>query len=111
MPPRPTLAVLLVVSLITTAITVARIVIERRELTPSRSLSPVPMVSASPVEPSRPPSAMPEPNSTIVPQSIRAASFQVIVNCRRGQSMGRRKSSVAPRMATAPSCRWVETLS
>ena len=50
----------------------------------------------------------PLPNSTIVPQSIRAASLQFRVNSRFGQSVGSMKSSEAPRMATTPSSSRVE---
>jgi hypothetical protein len=52
----------------------------------------------------------PVPNSTMVPQSIFAASPQVSVNSRRFQSVGSRKSREAPRMATTPSSSRVETV-
>ena len=61
------------------------------------------MVSASPVSEINEPKMMPMPNSTIVPQSIWAASLQRSVNSRSFQSVGSRKSSDAPKTATTPS--------
>src|SRR5918995_52804 len=48
------------------------------------------------------PKMMPVPNSTMVPQSICAASFHLSVNSRLCQSVGSRNSSAAPNTATVP---------
>ena len=71
--------------------------------TPSASEIEVPTDSASPVSESSVPSVIPAPNSTTVPQSIRAAWFQVSVNWRLAQSTGSRNSSAAATIATEPS--------
>jgi hypothetical protein len=90
--------VLLVVSEIKMAMMEDRIVMAIR-LEPSES----PMTLARPVDSSSEPSAMPPPNSRIVPQSICTASRQLSVNCRLPQSIGRTNKSPAAMMATTPS--------
>jgi hypothetical protein len=101
----PTLAVLLVVSEIRMATTVAMTVIPSRLVTPKALVTPSPMVLASPVLESNEPRVMPAPKSRMVPQSMRTASFQVRVKRRSDQLTGRRKRSDAARIATTPSFR------
>src|SRR5690606_38675725 len=96
-------AVLLVVSDTRIASRAAKTVIATTLVSPSAFDTPLPIVSASPVDDSRPPKMMPVPNSTIVPQSISAASRHRSVNSRLGQSTGSRYSSDAPKTATMPS--------
>src|SRR6478736_8918471 len=73
-------AVLLVVSDTAMASSTAKTVMATTLVRPSESATEVPIVSASPVSASSAPKMMPLPNSTIVPQSIFAASRQVSVN-------------------------------
>jgi hypothetical protein len=87
-----TLAVFDVVSEISTAMTTARMVMESRLETPRASASESPTTLARPVEESSVPSAMPEPESRIVPQSIWAAWFQFSVNRRSAPDRARRNS-------------------
>ena len=96
-------AVLLVVSETMIARITAKIVIATLLPRPRASLTDVPMVSARPVYEISDPKMMPQPNRTIVPQSILAASLQRRVNSRSFQSVGSRKSSAAPNTATTPS--------
>ena len=99
------LAVLLVVSEMITAMTTTRIAMVSSLDTFSVSDRPSPIFLASPVFDIRLPSAIPEPNSRIVPQSIRAASFQFRVKRRSGQESGRTNSRPAASTATTPSSR------
>src|SRR5215218_10641951 len=71
------LAVLEVVSEINRATIVERMDVAKRLDTPRPLVRPSPIVSARPVSERRVPSAMPEPKSRIVPQSIHTASFQL----------------------------------
>src|SRR5918992_3839379 len=75
-------AVLLVVSETMIASSTAKIVIVTTLLSPAPWATALPIVSASPVSRSSEPKTMPVPNSTIVPQSISAASRQRRVNSR-----------------------------
>ena len=86
-------AVLLVVSDTRIASATANAVIAKVLARPSLSNAPLPIVSASPVDSSSEPKMMPVPNSTIVPQSIFAASLQRSVNSRSFQLVGSRNSS------------------
>ena len=94
---------MLVVSEIRTATITITTVMPNRVLTPVVSEIHLPSSSARPVSLSIVPSTMPPPKRRIVPQSIRAAWFQLSVNFRRDQSSGRRKSSTAATIATVPS--------
>src|SRR5918998_5465660 len=96
-------AVLLVVSETRIASSTAKTVIAMMLVRPSPPDTPFPIVSARPVDRSNPPKMIPVPNSTIVPQSISAASRQRSVNSRLDQSVGSRYSSDAPSTATMPS--------
>ena len=57
----------------------------------------LPMVSARPVSESSVPSAMPQPKSRIVPQSILTASFQFRVKRRSDQFIGSTNNASGPR--------------
>ena len=89
----------------------AKIVIVSSELTPNVSAPDLPIVSARPVSWSIAPNTMPEPNRRIVPQSMFLASFQVSVNSRFSQLLGRMNSSEAASTATMPSSRRLVTSS
>src|ERR687894_147767 len=102
----PTLAVLEVVSEMSIATTVASSVMPSRLVRPRALVTPLPMVLASPVSESNLPRVMPAPKSRMVPQSMRTASFQVMVKRRSAQLIGRIKRSAAARIATTPSFRW-----
>src|SRR5215212_7955874 len=102
----PTLAVLEVVSEMSIATTVASRVIPSRLVRPRALVTPPPMVLASPVSERSLPRVMPAPKSRMVPQSMRTASFQVMVKRRSAQLIGRIKRSAAARIATTPSFRW-----
>ena len=69
----------------------------------SHDVSPSPIAVARPVEKARSPIASPPPYSSTMPQSIRAASSQVIVNLRAAQCTGSTNSSIAPSIAATPS--------
>ena len=97
------LAVLLVVSEMSTATITTTIVTPSRLETPRLSESDSPTTVARPVSLSSVPSVMPPPNRMTVPQSIRAAWFQLSVKRRRAQSTGSTNSSAAARIATMPS--------
>ena len=67
---------------------------------PALDSSAAPMAPASPVSNASVPRLSPPPNSRIVPQSIRTASFQSRANSRRDQSTGITNSSNAANTAT-----------
>ena len=91
------LAVLDVVSEMIRATIVERRVMAKRLDTPRPLVRPSPMVSARPVSERSVPSAMPEPKSRIVPQSILTASFQLRVKRRSDQLIGSTTNASGPR--------------